>query len=712
MKKIVVSIAMLFVVLAGAAEILVAPAGAPYSTVKDALAAAREIKAKNPSEKVTITFRAGVYKLDEPVYLQQDMSDLVIKAAQGEKVVFDGGWELADWKKSIVNGREVLTASVPDGLARDGRINQLFVNGKRAQVAMLPKDLTKGFRIKKPVIANGDDPDMMMGGIELPREIIDSNSYNPTGMEVHIISHWTDTAYAVERYDSIKNIVWLNNSRLLRSKIHQDNFGLHATCFLHNVREAMTEPGEFYYDSIRREINYIPRPGETAENITASIPRRSVMFVASGSDVQGTGKKISNVVLDGITFRHGGRGRFLNNSSADYHFVGNERFTSPRILCHFTFSFQSCNNSMAQVVFYLAENCTVRNCTVENGGLYGIGILSGCRDVEVHSNTVRDIGVGGIIVNGANAERHSQQSVFITERISLVNNHIHDIGKVYLQGAGILLGFARGNLIEHNLIHDTYYTGISAGWSWGFATVTGGENRIGYNHIYNIGRGVLSDMGGIYLLGIQPGTRVYNNLIHDVKHNVYGGWGIYFDEGSSQQIIERNVCYDCSSHGWHNNYGRENIVRDNLFAFNAEGGGKFSLGKEFGAKTFKWLGENYTYNANILRNIVITNDVPFVQSSIINENMPGFYCDNNWYLDVSGKATAEKGFVASKPKYKTFHDYKEWKSWGFDRNTAFGDPGFVDAAKRDFRYRPDSAAKAAGFYDFAETLDKAGLFKE
>jgi len=47
----------------------------------------------------------------------------------------------------------------------------------------------------------------------------------------------------------------------------------------------------------------------------------------------------------------------------------------------------------------------------------------------------------------------------------------------------------------------------------------------------------------------------------------YGGWGIYFDEGSTHLEATQNVVLRTTHGGFHQHYGRENHVHHNLFAF-------------------------------------------------------------------------------------------------------------------------------------------------
>ena len=114
-------------------------------------------------------------------------------------------------------------------------------------------------------------------------------------------------------------------------------------------------------------------------------------------------------------------------------------------------------------------------------------------------------------------------------------------------------------------------------------------------------------MGAIYMLGIQPGSAITDNIIHDVdgEHAV---WGIYLDEGSSDIQVSGNIVFRCKNAPFHVHYGKNNIVRNNLFVSGKYGAcasvtrGTMNIQKEFikGEKVF-----------DFSENLCISNGMPF-----------------------------------------------------------------------------------------------------
>src|SRR6185295_12094786 len=79
------------------------------------------------------------------------------------------------------------------------------------------------------------------------------------------------------------------------------------------------------------------------------------------------------------------------------------------------------------------------------------------------------------------------------------------------------------------------------------------------------GEPALGDMAGIYTLGTQNGTVIRNNYFHDIAGRSIA-WGIYFDEGSTGIVAENNLVLRTTHGGFHQHYGRDNVVRNNVFA--------------------------------------------------------------------------------------------------------------------------------------------------
>jgi hypothetical protein len=185
-------------------------------------------------------------------------------------------------------------------------------------------------------------------------------------------------------------------------------------------------------------------------------------------------------------------------------------------------------------------------------------------------------------------------------------------------------------------------------------------------------------MGGIYTLGVQPGTVIRGNLIHGVRSAHYGGWCIYPDEGSSHIIIENNVCYDADRQAFHQHYGRENVVRNNIFAFGGDSVATYSRMEPHSGFTFE-------------RNILITDGKPVWSSRHPEGKDAGRYLsDLNLIWDVGGRKPV---FIFKGGKKLSL---AAWRKLGHEVHSVVADPRCRIGARRDFSFGKNSPAPALG----------------
>ncbi|HMI05418.1 MAG TPA: right-handed parallel beta-helix repeat-containing protein, partial [Pedobacter sp.] len=226
------------------------------------------------------------------------------------------------------------------------------------------------------------------------------------------------------------------------------------------------------------------------------------------------------------------------------------------------------------------------------------------------------------------------------------------------------------NTVSHNEIADFRYTGVSVGWVWGYGNSPAKRNKIIYNHIHHLGWGLLSDMGGVYTLGPSEGTVVSNNTIHDIYSYGYGGWGLYTDEGSTGILEENNLVYNCKSSGFHQHYGKGNVIRNNIFALQIKAQLQATRVEEHRSYSF-------------------TNDIIYFNSGKLGENNWGKVnaaLDSNIYWDTRNPAMKVDK----------------------EKNSLVADPKFADLPAYDFAIRNKKAIKSIGFKPFDYT--KAGVY--
>ena len=520
-------------------------ADGPVRTIERAMEEVRTRRRAGTLGDCTVWLRGGRYELSEPLVFGPDDGNVTYAAYPGEDPVISGGRELDGWERTEVDGVDAWVTTVED--VADGGLNfrQLWVNGTRRFRPRTPNVGDLAFLGADDFAWIEDVPDMddedMLGNIFTGSDAFvaaedDVGDWHaPEDVEAVVCHYWVGERLPIADIDPETGRVDLALSS--GYGLIDDASGEYARYYFENVFEALSNPGEWYLDRATGRCYYLPHPDETRESVTVVVPVLDELVRVEGAEAG----PVEDLRFEGISFAH-----------TRYQY---EESTS-----------QAAASIGGAVSFEYARNCSLTDCTVANIGGYAVELGPGTRRSSVVANAIYDLGAGGITADGKRWDAAGR-----TGHNRITDNHIHDGGHVHHAAVGVLARNVFDTEIAHNHVHDFYYTGVSCGWEWGYDPQVAADNRIEHNHIHDLGKELLSDMGGIYTLGVQPGTVVRGNHIHDIHHWNYGGWAIYLDEGSSHILVEDNVCHDTSTYAFNQHYGRENLVRNNVFAYGEQG---------------------------------------------------------------------------------------------------------------------------------------------
>jgi hypothetical protein len=652
------------------AEVIeVSPDGA-LSSLTEARDAVRALKARGPlTEPVRVSIADGTYPMVEPVQFTPADSGtaecpITYEAAPGAKPVFTGGRVIRGFRKGE---GELWVAHVPEVAEGQWRFEQLWVNGRRAVRARTPNGVRCGetyvprYHYIAGEVGYGIDPvtgqtaDLQRRAfVADPQDIAPLLKLSPEQLaDVNVVVYYAwesarlrpatveaGTARVITTGPGPWKFQWLG-----RERYHLENF-----------REALDEPGEWFLDR-DGTLTYWPLPGEDMANAEVVAPVLSE-FVQFAGDAE-TGLPVEHVTLKGLAFRHAGY-----TLPPEGHGDGQAAVTVPAVI-------------MADG----ARNITIEGCEVGHVGTYGVWFRKGCSDCRVQQTELHDLGAGGVKIGQAGIPPTEAEH---THHIVCDNNLIHGGGRLFTGAVGVWIGQSSDNQVTHNDISDLFYTGVSVGWSWGYADTICHRNRTEYNRLHHLGWGVMSDMGGVYTLGVQDGASVSHNVIHDVwSYNRYGyaGLGLYNDEGSTHITMEGNLVYDVMDMAYHQHYGKENVIRNNLLV----------NGRNFQISVHREEPHlSCTFESNI---VCFRTGKLFWQPSPGNRQLA---FDRNLYWNSAGEPLDFMGLTLA-----------DWRALGRDVNSVIEDPQFVDLEHGDFRLKATSPALKLGFKPFDYT--QAGL---
>jgi parallel beta-helix repeat protein len=470
---------------------------------------------------------------------------------------------------------------------------------------------------------------------------------------VIVMNRWSESHLPVAFVDEGRQIVSFSKRTVFRLEPGD-------LYYLQNALAFLDRPGEWFLDQEAGKLYYMPLPGEQMQTAQVIAPYLSQLARMQADPDQG--QHVEGVIWRGLTFSH-----------TEWYFGPDFRPTWPSAdIGGFA---QAAVGVPGAIYGEGVRDCAFEDCNFLHIGNYCLELAGGCQENRIEGCSFLDVGAGAIKIGQQQIVDDRSGRTFGNR---IANCMIVDCGKVFHSAVGIWIGQAYNSIIGYNEICDLYYTGISIGWTWGYGRSLASANIVEFNHVHHIGKKtdgdgpILSDMGGIYTLGIQPGTVIRNNLWHDIAGLRYGGWGIYLDEGSSDILVENNLVYNTTHGGFHQHYGRNNIIRNNIF-FN---------GRDHQIQATR--SEDHL-RFTFICNIVVGRTEQWLAGSV-DKNMR---FSNNIYWREGGGAIRFGNL-----------SWQQWQGLGMDTDSIIADPLFLDPANNDLRLHPDSPALKLGFKPF------------
>ncbi len=503
----------------------------PIRSLGQVLKRLAQLRQKQTQANIRVILHKGTHRLEQPLvvtpkHMPAKKFRVTFQSAKGETALISGGVAISNWKLQDDGN---LSASLADINTDNLALRELFVNGNRARRARHPN--TGYFRIEKAgqdrrtsFFAKSTDKLKTVGDVA----------------ELVFLHDWSISRIPVKSFDSKTNrLVVRYPIGCIADHYKIDHFERNPRYYLEGDLAFLDQPGEWAWNAKRKTLIYKPKPGETAENIQAVIPTLGQLVVIMGNSAD----LVRNLHFKGLTFSHAQwalpAGGYASGQATVHEYRNFEKNHSSRRMMD------------SSIVFQHAEQCSIVDCRISQIGLSGISFAAHTRRCRIVGNVFEDIS-GNCINIGEDGSRRVKGKTWwqvapttgASDHV-IANNLIRKGGIQFFGSVGVWVGLANRIYIHHNEIRDLPYTGVSLGWKWDRTNTNTGGHRVEYNHIHHVMQR-LSDGGGIYTLGRQPGTVLKHNHIHHIPLNAGRAEsnGMFLDQGSDLIRIESNCIHD------------------------------------------------------------------------------------------------------------------------------------------------------------------------
>ncbi len=511
-------------------------------------------------------------------------------------------------------------------------------------------------------------------------------------IQVAIFEQWDVSWERISCIDTINHLVYLTGSTA--SGVSHGYIPTHRY-IVENVKDELTIPGQWFLDrSVTGawKLTYIANPGENPNVDSVMIPQRAQILSANG---------LQHRNFTGLTF------------SYDDYVVG----------------FKGYVGSQAESAVPAAVQCldcsdvTFDSDSFTNIEGYALGFPTDNKATAtgnvIQNSAFWDVGAGGLLTGRVPTGSETDANVF--QFATIQNNLMQGYGRKFPGAAGIANLLGHDVSTTHNDVTDGYNQGIMIcfpSFSFSCAGVrdsSGGFNQaVTYNHIWDLGQGILNDFGGVYFATYgATGDVANNNKIHDITDassqdtDGYGGNAFYIDRGGPIQLTNNliyrtvnafNVTMGPPSTGQvitaDNNifaFSRERVI--NLFTCAKAGYSQFSLSNNI------FLQDR---TAQSVPSSHLQAGASYLGSPIGSAQA---FASNDYWNTTDVFATDPLAFNSqtSTCQNRSYFTLAAWKALGEDAGSLSEDPGFVAPSYPSDDYNFTAGPPNIGFIPFNTT---------
>lgn len=626
-------------------------------------AAQQKARAYAGKETVTVHFEDGIYYLPKTVVFTpgdagSDEHPVIYRAQNEGGAVLSGGSELALKWKRYQDG--IFKAQVPAGLV----IDQLFIDGLNQRMARYPNyDPAKKTEAYQGYAADAFSKERA------------EKWANPSGGYIHAMhrGQWGGYHYRITGKDASGEVSyeggWQNNRQ---SGMHQD-FRM-----VENIFEELDAEGEWYHDATTNTLYYMPAAGLNLKTAKVEVVRLRHLIEFQGSEAN----PVKHITMQGFVVRHAARTfmdckePLLRSDWAIYR-GGAFMLTGTEHIQILDTEFDQVGGNAIFVNKY-NRNTLVKGCHIHDAGASGVcfvGDPDAVRNPLFEYNETNDLSK---IDRTPGPKTNNYPANGVVEDCL-----IHGIGRVERQPAGVQISMSQCITVRDVSIYDCARAGINISeGTWGghliegcdvFDTVLethdhGSFNSWGRDRFWHRDRALSQEF-----INKEPDLpfldAVKTTIIRNSRWRCDHGWDIDLDDGSSNYDIYNNLLLS----------------------------GGLKLREGF--RRHAW--NNIAWNNGFHPHVWYDGSKDQVYSNIfMYQHRPARM--NKEYTD--GTRVDDNLFASDQAAVMKISDVLGW-----DGNSIYGDPMFIDPAKGDFRVKDGSPALKIGFENFP--MDQFGVKK-